>query len=188
MRHPMRLTRVTGCPQCSRRRIDCDGAKPACKKCTSRGLTCSGFGINYRFRDGLNPRFKGQRVPDVSDERATPHQYTHEHEVISLTSPYDPSMMTFDHHHTNTYPSQSASPSSSDGMINDTGPFESVLNFSDIDIASVPVPNWDILDPPGTIDFYVPQEPQIFDPQPLNLPSVFDLDFSHCWNQFPDLM
>lgn len=31
------------CSQCARRRLVCDGARPACRKCLSRGLMCSGY-------------------------------------------------------------------------------------------------------------------------------------------------
>lgn len=31
------------CPECSHRRLVCDGTRPACQKCLSRGLTCPGY-------------------------------------------------------------------------------------------------------------------------------------------------
>lgn len=34
---------VPGCRICNRRRIKCDGTRPACIKCTSRGLQCPGY-------------------------------------------------------------------------------------------------------------------------------------------------
>lgn len=42
---------VLGCHQCSQRRINCDRGEPHCKKCSVRGLECSGLGIRYRFQN-----------------------------------------------------------------------------------------------------------------------------------------
>ncbi|KAH6981662.1 fungal-specific transcription factor domain-containing protein [Ilyonectria sp. MPI-CAGE-AT-0026] len=47
------IPKVKGCYECSQRRINCDGTRPSCSKCVSRGIACSGFDIKYRFRDGL---------------------------------------------------------------------------------------------------------------------------------------
>lgn len=57
------LTPATGCYECSQRRIDCDRTEPSCNKCSSRGLSCSGFGVKYRFRNGFVP---GRRTPKRS--------------------------------------------------------------------------------------------------------------------------
>ena len=38
-----------GCYECSQRRINCDRGEPACAKCISKGLECSGLGVRYRF-------------------------------------------------------------------------------------------------------------------------------------------
>ncbi|RMJ15195.1 hypothetical protein CDV36_005097 [Fusarium kuroshium] len=59
--------KVRGCYQCSRRRIDCDRQEPTCGKCASKGITCSGLGLRYRFNDGIaaRGRFVGKTVPVV---------------------------------------------------------------------------------------------------------------------------
>lgn len=44
---------MSGCVECSRRRIHCDRANPSCNKCVSRDMTCSGYGFQFRFRHGL---------------------------------------------------------------------------------------------------------------------------------------
>ncbi|KAH8700294.1 hypothetical protein BGW36DRAFT_446821 [Talaromyces proteolyticus] len=56
---PKRLAKrpkIKGCHECSRRRIDCDRGQPACQKCVSKGLECSGLGTIYRFHSG--PQYK----------------------------------------------------------------------------------------------------------------------------------
>lgn len=65
VRDPPRLIRRPGCYQCSRRRIDCDRQQPSCAKCTTKGLTCSGLGIRYRFNGSLASRGKlvGETIP-----------------------------------------------------------------------------------------------------------------------------
>lgn len=55
------LTAGVGCYECSQRRIDCDNTHPFCKKCDSKGISCSGFGVKYRFRDGLTHGRKGSK-------------------------------------------------------------------------------------------------------------------------------
>ncbi|KAH7418878.1 hypothetical protein BKA64DRAFT_635993 [Cadophora sp. MPI-SDFR-AT-0126] len=45
--------KVKGCHICSQRRINCDLREPQCKKCTSKGYKCPGFGIRYRFKDEI---------------------------------------------------------------------------------------------------------------------------------------
>ncbi|KAF5662540.1 acriflavine sensitivity control acr-2 [Fusarium heterosporum] len=57
--------KVRGCYQCSRRRIDCDRKEPACGKCSSKGIKCSGLGLRYRFNDGIAARgkFVGKTLP-----------------------------------------------------------------------------------------------------------------------------
>lgn len=47
---------LTGCYECSRRRIDCDRQEPECFKCLSRALKCSGLGVRYRFNNGIASR------------------------------------------------------------------------------------------------------------------------------------
>ncbi|KAI1039155.1 hypothetical protein LB505_007554 [Fusarium chuoi] len=47
------LTELSGCYQCSRRRIDCDRTEPTCGKCSAKGIKCSGLGLRYRFNDGI---------------------------------------------------------------------------------------------------------------------------------------
>ncbi|KAF7563311.1 hypothetical protein G7046_g812 [Stylonectria norvegica] len=49
------VPKIKGCYECSQRRIDCDGTAPACSKCAARGIECSGFGMKFKFRDGLAP-------------------------------------------------------------------------------------------------------------------------------------
>lgn len=54
----------TGCFQCSKRRIICDGAQPTCVKCQKKGIECSGP-ARIRFSDGvaLRGRLKGCAIP-----------------------------------------------------------------------------------------------------------------------------
>lgn len=63
--------KVRGCYQCSRRRIDCDRQEPTCGKCASKGITCSGLGLRYRFNDGIaaRGRFVGKTVPVVDSSK-----------------------------------------------------------------------------------------------------------------------
>lgn len=60
-----KLIRHPGCYQCSRRRIDCDRQQPTCHKCATKGMTCSGLGIRYRFNGSLASRGKlvGKTIP-----------------------------------------------------------------------------------------------------------------------------
>ncbi|KAH7148348.1 hypothetical protein EDB81DRAFT_868700 [Dactylonectria macrodidyma] len=52
------VPKTKGCHECSQRRIHCDRAEPQCKKCTQKGLKCSGLGIRHRFNDGVAARGK----------------------------------------------------------------------------------------------------------------------------------
>ncbi|KAH6643505.1 hypothetical protein C7974DRAFT_381681 [Boeremia exigua] len=50
----MYAARVKGCHQCSQRRVSCDLTEPFCRKCSFRGLDCSGYSkTRYRFADDL---------------------------------------------------------------------------------------------------------------------------------------
>ncbi|KAI9932369.1 hypothetical protein MW887_009882 [Aspergillus wentii] len=42
--------RSTGCFVCRRRKVKCDGAKPHCQHCTSRGVECTGYPDAFQFR------------------------------------------------------------------------------------------------------------------------------------------
>lgn len=44
---------LSGCYECSQRRINCDRSEPSCYKCASRGLVCSGLEPKYTFLDGF---------------------------------------------------------------------------------------------------------------------------------------
>lgn len=46
----------TGCYECSQRRIHCDRKEPACEKCIAKGISCSGLGMRFRFRDASKRR------------------------------------------------------------------------------------------------------------------------------------
>lgn len=75
-------------------------------------------------------------------------------------------------------------------MVNDTEHYDTVYNFNELDINNLPLPlpNWDILNQPDEMGFYMPPPTsQEYDAQPLDMLPMFDLDFSHCWNQFPEL-
>ncbi|KAF2847288.1 hypothetical protein T440DRAFT_471187 [Plenodomus tracheiphilus IPT5] len=58
------LPKERGCFQCSRRRIICDRSEPTCKKCTKKGIECSGLG-RIRFAEGVARRgqLKDLKVP-----------------------------------------------------------------------------------------------------------------------------
>ncbi|KAK2758399.1 hypothetical protein CKAH01_16840 [Colletotrichum kahawae] len=56
------VPKVKGCHECSQRRINCDRTKPSCVKCTTRGIQCSGFGLQYKFLDGFSRRGKSQSL------------------------------------------------------------------------------------------------------------------------------
>ncbi|KAH8678447.1 hypothetical protein BX600DRAFT_431724 [Xylariales sp. PMI_506] len=58
--------RIKGCLQCSKRRINCDRGEPRCKKCTQKGLECSGLN-RIRFVAGVASRgkLKGSPIPVV---------------------------------------------------------------------------------------------------------------------------
>lgn len=60
------LTRISGCFQCSKRRITCDLGHPTCQKCIKKGIECSGLG-RIRFNDGVarRGRFKGRQLPTL---------------------------------------------------------------------------------------------------------------------------
>ncbi|EEU38373.1 uncharacterized protein NECHADRAFT_58708, partial [Fusarium vanettenii 77-13-4] len=74
--------KVRGCYQCSRRRIDCDRQEPTCGKCASKGITCSGLGLRYRFNDGIaaRGRFVGKTVPVVDSSSKDKNRSTKEKE------------------------------------------------------------------------------------------------------------
>lgn len=66
------LTELSGCYQCSRRRIDCDRTEPTCGKCSAKGIKCSGLGLRYRFNDGIAARgkFVGKSLPIIDGVEA----------------------------------------------------------------------------------------------------------------------
>ncbi|KAJ5790428.1 transcriptional regulator family: Fungal Specific TF [Penicillium psychrosexuale] len=47
-----------GCWTCKKKRVQCDEARPACQKCSSRGLTCEGYEIRLRWGAGIASRGK----------------------------------------------------------------------------------------------------------------------------------
>ncbi|KAF9251499.1 transcriptional regulator family: Fungal Specific TF [Penicillium roqueforti] len=47
-----------GCWTCKKKRIQCDEARPACQKCSSRGLACEGYEIRLRWGAGIASRGK----------------------------------------------------------------------------------------------------------------------------------
>lgn len=59
-----RRSSPTGCFQCSKRRIVCDGGEPTCHKCQKKGIECSGLG-RFRFYQGASIRglSQGGAVP-----------------------------------------------------------------------------------------------------------------------------
>ncbi|KIX95103.1 uncharacterized protein Z520_09019 [Fonsecaea multimorphosa CBS 102226] len=69
---PMEIDRV--------RRIKCDQSRPKCNKCLRKGLDCPGYGIRYRFNDGIasRGRFTGRAVPidQVESVSERPEQKT----------------------------------------------------------------------------------------------------------------
>lgn len=71
------LPREKGCFQCSRRRIICDKTEPTCKKCTKKGIECSGLG-RIRFAEGVarRGRLKDCKTPDPRGDDQIAHQLT----------------------------------------------------------------------------------------------------------------
>ncbi|KFH42154.1 Acriflavine sensitivity control protein acr-like protein [Hapsidospora chrysogenum ATCC 11550] len=67
------VPKIKGCYECSQRRIDCDRTGPSCNKCSSRGLSCSGFGVKYRFRNGFAP---GRKTPTSKSRSSNPYAST----------------------------------------------------------------------------------------------------------------
>ncbi|KAI8940969.1 hypothetical protein NX059_002219 [Plenodomus lindquistii] len=65
------LPKERGCFQCSRRRIICDRSEPTCKKCTKKGIECSGL-ARIRFAEGVARRGQLQnlKVPVRNDDAA----------------------------------------------------------------------------------------------------------------------
>ncbi|KAH7149104.1 hypothetical protein B0J13DRAFT_297199 [Dactylonectria estremocensis] len=65
------VPKTKGCHECSQRRIHCDRAEPQCKKCTQKGLKCSGLGIRHRFNNGVAARGKwvGKTMEKVYREK-----------------------------------------------------------------------------------------------------------------------
>lgn len=53
-----------------KRRIICDRTEPHCNKCHKKNLTCPGYGVRYRFNDGIASRgqFKGMKQPTSGDQ------------------------------------------------------------------------------------------------------------------------
>ncbi|KAL4898350.1 hypothetical protein BDV59DRAFT_166689 [Aspergillus ambiguus] len=60
---PGRLS--TGCYVCRKRKVKCDGAKPACQRCTQYGRQCTGYPDNFVFRD-CTPRKVSRNIPSLS--------------------------------------------------------------------------------------------------------------------------
>ncbi|GLB11763.1 hypothetical protein AtubIFM57258_008633 [Aspergillus tubingensis] len=53
------------CPKCRTRRIKCDRSVPACRKCTTRGSLCPGYGLILRWGQGVasRGRLAGRQLP-----------------------------------------------------------------------------------------------------------------------------
>ena len=47
-----------GCWTCKKKRVQCDEVRPACRKCTSRGILCEGYEIRLRWGAGIASRGK----------------------------------------------------------------------------------------------------------------------------------
>ena len=47
-----------GCWTCKKKRVQCDETRPACTRCTSRGLVCGGYEIRLRWGAGIASRGK----------------------------------------------------------------------------------------------------------------------------------
>lgn len=55
---PSRHRSYKGCWTCKRKRIQCDEVRPACGKCTLRGISCGGYEIRLRWGAGIASRGK----------------------------------------------------------------------------------------------------------------------------------
>ncbi|KAJ5474703.1 hypothetical protein N7475_004269 [Penicillium sp. IBT 31633x] len=47
-----------GCWTCKKKRIQCDEVRPACGKCSSRGIICEGYEVRLRWGTGIASRGK----------------------------------------------------------------------------------------------------------------------------------
>ncbi|KGO68399.1 hypothetical protein PITC_070240 [Penicillium italicum] len=61
-----------GCWTCKKRRVQCDEMRPACRKCSDRGLTCEGYEIRLRWGAGIASRGKFSGAEKPVKESITP--------------------------------------------------------------------------------------------------------------------
>ncbi|KAH6952876.1 fungal-specific transcription factor domain-containing protein [Fusarium avenaceum] len=73
-----RRTSPKGCHNCRHSRIRCDESRPACRRCTSTGKQCLGYGTLWRWTDSIASRGKlaGKKLP-LSEEHSGPSQISH---------------------------------------------------------------------------------------------------------------
>jgi hypothetical protein len=73
-----RRTSPKGCHNCRHSRIRCDESRPACRRCTSTGKQCLGYGTLWRWTDSIASRGKlaGKKLP-LSEENTSPSHISH---------------------------------------------------------------------------------------------------------------
>ncbi|PWY94989.1 hypothetical protein BO94DRAFT_542273 [Aspergillus sclerotioniger CBS 115572] len=79
------ITADKDCPKCRTRRINCDRAVPACRKCISRGFSCPGYGLILKWNQGVasRGRLAGRQLP-VLDQAVTMSELMHHyHQHVS---------------------------------------------------------------------------------------------------------
>jgi hypothetical protein len=88
---------LRGCRVCNRRRIKCDGARPACAKCVSRGLQCPGYRKALKWICG--PASKGPNSLSfrMVPAHPCPHQAANSSVVFPLVNPSSLPVVLSDH-------------------------------------------------------------------------------------------
>ncbi|RDK36542.1 hypothetical protein M752DRAFT_287713 [Aspergillus phoenicis ATCC 13157] len=80
------------CPKCRTRRIKCDRSVPTCRKCTTRGFSCPGYGLILRWNQGVasRGRLAGRQLPIPSTptiahypDAVTSELMHHYHRIVS---------------------------------------------------------------------------------------------------------
>ncbi|RAL12603.1 Zn(II)2Cys6 transcription factor [Aspergillus homomorphus CBS 101889] len=95
LRHRPYVPKIKGCYECSQRRIHCDRKEPACGKCIAKGISCSGLGVRFRFREAGKKRGTRKRQPsqESSCSESSPqpdHTFDTADEILKVLFPDSP--------------------------------------------------------------------------------------------------